>query len=206
MASFNPSQQVEYTRDIDRCHFGTSPTLEIVRRGFGRRTAESWLQIQLNNLSDFAGCRDKLSTGQVQEMAGMIMATYPHFKLTEFMLFFQRFKRCDYGRFYGSVDPMVIMQSLAMFSIERSRAIREHNERKESQRKEADDREDSLLRQRYAARVPEAFTPQAPLSFLQYRLLGYDRMTDEELAAELAAIGRGDKTIPTAVSEMLRSA
>ena len=36
-------------------------------------------------------------------------------KLPELMLFFQQFKAGKYGRFYGSVDPMVITTALQEF-------------------------------------------------------------------------------------------
>lgn len=39
------------------------------------------------------------------------------------MLFFNRFKQGKYGRFYGTVDPLVIMTALQEFLRERSDAI-----------------------------------------------------------------------------------
>lgn len=42
------------------------------------------------------------------ELARTIILGYGGFKLTEFMVFFQRFKQGLYGTFYGVFDPMVI--------------------------------------------------------------------------------------------------
>ena len=39
------------------------------------------------------------------------------------MLFFSRFKQGKYGRFYGSVDPLIIMSALIDFVRERNDAI-----------------------------------------------------------------------------------
>ena len=39
------------------------------------------------------------------------------------MLFFSRFKQGRYGRFYGSVDPLIIMSALIDFVRERNDAI-----------------------------------------------------------------------------------
>lgn len=195
--------QADYCRDIERVHFGKAPALHTVATAYGRVAAEVWMIAHLNNLSLFAGCKGKLSAEQVDEMARIILDTYGHYKLTEFMLFFQRFKQCRYGRFYGAVDPMVIMGALAEFNAERHHAHIVHEGEERRRRAEADRRADEELRLRYAARVPGAFGPKAALSFLQYRLMGYDTMTDEALAAELDEITSGRKSIPADVAEML---
>lgn len=40
-------------------------------------------------------------------------------KVTELLIFFYRFKTGRYGHFYGSVDPMVVMEALGIFLKER---------------------------------------------------------------------------------------
>lgn len=203
LTEFNPATQVIYCRDIEKCFFGKAPSIALVEKAYGRRTAMSWMEIQLNNLSEFAGCKEKLTTAQIAETAAMILDGYPHYKLTEFMLFFQRFKRCEYGKFYGAVDPMVILQALATFSEQRIRAIEERNQAERDEQKREQDKADQELRQRYTDRVPGAWTKEAALDFLQYRLMGYDTMTDEQLAAEIADLKSGKKTIPQNVRQIL---
>ncbi len=204
LAEFTPDTQVIYCRDVDKCHFGKAPTIRLVEKAYGRKTAMSWMEIQLYNLSEFAGCKEKLSPTQIAETAAMILDGYPCYKLTEFMLFFQRFKRCEYGKFYGAVDPMVILQALSTFSEERVLAItkRQQAEQKEKQKKQ--DAELDEIRERYRRRVPDAFTDKAPIDFLQYRLMGFDCMDDERLAKELETIVSGEKKLPTDVMEMIR--
>lgn len=196
LSEFNPSKQVQYTRHIDRCYFGTAPSLGLIQRAYGRDTAESWLIIQLNNLSEFAGCREKLKEHQITELAEMIMEEYGYYKLTEFMLFFQNFKRGEYGKFYGAVDPMVIMQALKDFHTERWYAYEQRERKQDEERKARELREFNELKARYERRVPGAFTETAPLTFGQYRLMGYDTMDDQTLAQEIEALCNGTKKIP----------
>lgn len=189
--------QVQYCRDVQRCYFGKAPSIALIGSAYGRNTAEGWLEIQLENLSEFAGCKEKMNPAQISEMAAMIMEDYSHYKLTEFMLFFQKFKRCEYGKFYGAVDPMVIMQALRQFNDERNFMYdrKASEERRAAER--AEDEERRKLVERYRARVPDAFTEKALIDFGQYRSMGYDRMTDEELEQELELVRTGKKKIPT---------
>lgn len=203
LSKFNPGMQTRYCRDLERAYFGKAPTLAMLSEAWGRNAAEAWMEIQLNDLSEFAGCKEKLGRRQIADLAVMIIEGYPHFKLTEFMHFFQRFKRCDYGKFYGAVDPMVILQALATFAEDRRR-IFDDRRRAEERAKEAEARRaNEQLKARYKARVPGAFTDKAAISFLQYRLMGYDGMTDAELTTEIEALTSGAKTIPADAQQIL---
>lgn len=197
--------QIQYCRDIERVHFGKAPRIGAMVAAYGRNTAESWMICQLNDLSLFAGCKEKLTPRQIEETAAMMVESYPHYNLTEFMLFFQRFKRCQYGRFYGAVDPMIIMAALNDFNDERRHEyIKRENEERQRERAAAD-AEHEALRQRYMKRVPNAFTGFAVINFLQYRLLGYDSMPDEQLNEEIKDLQEGRKLIPVKVTEMLNT-
>ncbi|MBP3299736.1 MAG: hypothetical protein J6L73_08695 [Muribaculaceae bacterium] len=203
---FNPQMQVQYCRDVDRVHFGLAPKIGHLAEAFGANSAETWLEVQLADLSEFAGCKEKLSINQIREMAQMIIQHYPYYNLAEFMLFFQRFKQCRYGRFYGSVDPMLILQALGDFNRERARAFDARRQQQQEQRRALEQRGLSELQQRYKERVPGAFTEQAPLTFLQYRLMGYDSMPAEQLEHELAELATGRKTLPTDLTDILEAA
>ncbi len=203
LSEYNPSLQVKYCRDVERVFTGKAPTALTVSKAFGRNTIESWLSIQLNDLSEFAGCKEKLSQRQIDELAQMITESYPHFKLTEFMLFFQRFKLCEYGKFYGAVDPMVIMQALRTFSEQRAEFYAKKEQRERARKAIEEDRLAKKIRQRYSERIPNAFTKDAPMSFLQYRLMGYDSLTDEELVQEIIALRSGEKTIPEEAEDIV---
>ena len=200
---YNAKMQVQYCRDVRRCHLGKAPSIGLVANGYGRNIAESWLELQLEDLSNFAGCKEKLDYDQRLELARMMIESYPYYKLTEFMLFFQRFKRCQYGRFYGAVDPMIIFQALQDFAEERNRELTKAEQEKRDAEKAEADRQHELLRQRYMSRVPDAFTPQAAINFLQYKLMGYDSMTDDQLKQECEEITSGAKTLPEEPIQMI---
>jgi hypothetical protein len=112
---FNPDKQVEYAENELRCFSGTAPVLYRVSKTYGRNIAENWLEIQLYDLSEYSGCKDKFDTKQVEQVAKVILLNYGYLKVTEFMVFFQKFKAGNYGKFYGSVDGLVITSALHEF-------------------------------------------------------------------------------------------
>lgn len=70
------------------------------------------------------------------ELARTIILGYGRFKLTEFMVFFQRFKQGLYGTFYGVFDPMVITRSLREFIADREKLLRFYEDKKRKEEKE----------------------------------------------------------------------
>lgn len=126
LKTFNPSEQARFCATParrERCVIGTAPTLEQLSETYGNGASEAWLVPQLLNLSEFCGCKGKLSREQIEETARMIASDNPHRKVTELMLFFFWFKQGRYGKFYGSVDPMVIMEALNEFVLHDINAI-----------------------------------------------------------------------------------
>lgn len=202
LAAFNPSAQTALCRDQELAFTGKAPSLVVVANAYGNNVAETWLEIQLEDLSEFAGCKEKLSPAKLSELAQMILESHGHYRLTEFMLFFQRFKRGAYGKFYGAVDPMVILQALSDFDEERADAHRHYETRHRREQKEAEDRAAREIHDRYLQRVP-AGTENAALTFLQYRLLGYDTLSDADFAREIDDLCSGRKEIPSDVVSIL---
>lgn len=132
---FNPDQQGLCTVDERRTYCGTAPVLSVVRAAYGRGTAKSWLCIQFNDLGEFAGVRDKMTTTQLNQLADVILNQWYYLKVTEIMLFLQQFKAGRYGRFYGAVDAMAITEALGKFCAERTTIIaRLDSEERESAR------------------------------------------------------------------------
>lgn len=114
---------------------------------YGPATAAMWLVPELFNLAEFSGVKTKWSDAALEECANLIVEEYHEMKISEMMLFFHRFKLCRYGRFYGAVDPLVIMSGLREFAGERAEAYKRHEEqeyalRMEEQRKNAISYED----------------------------------------------------------------
>lgn len=73
---------------------------------------------------------------EYEEIARIIISGYGDFKLTEFMVFFQRFKKGLYGTFYGVFDPMVITRSLREFRADREKLLRFYEDKKRQEEKE----------------------------------------------------------------------
>lgn len=138
LVTFNPDLQRKVCAHTDVCFFGGAPTLGLLNTTYGEQTAAMWLVPQLYNLSEFCGCRDKMTDNQLKECASVIATEFSYLSVTELMLFFHRFKSGRYGRFYGSVDPLVITTSLRDFLKERALAYSKH-EQEERERLRAEE-------------------------------------------------------------------
>ena len=126
---------MELCQHEEACFFGDFPTLSTIRKGYGSNAAVTWLIPQLFDLSEYCGCKGKISEEQMQQCATVIATTYHYLTVSELMLFFFRFKAARYGRFYGSVDPLVITSALREFVKERNMEYHRH-EQEERERKE----------------------------------------------------------------------
>lgn len=126
LSKYNPDFLQKERLSIDDCHFGDYPTLAELDKQFNGRFSAAWLMAHLHDLSEYCGCRDKLAGQPLRQCASIIASEYYYLKVTELMLFFNRFKLGRYGRFYGSVDPLVITTSLQTFVDERLVALRKH--------------------------------------------------------------------------------
>lgn len=158
LTDFNPMAQIQAAKNPERAFFGTAPSLALLKHTYGENTPAMWVIPQLFDLCEFTGVK-KMDEQQAEYLAEIISLEYGYLKVTELMVFFYRFKLGRYGRFYGSVDPMVILTALKEFLKERDQEI---------VRKEAEDREKEL-----AEHSKNAITPQ------EYcRRKGYPEMTD----------------------------
>lgn len=135
LTAYNPSYQKVVCGNTNECYFGDYPTLSTLKAGYGDNAPVMWLIPQLYNLSEFCGCKEKLQGTPLEECASVIATEFHYLKVTELMLFFHRFKSGRYGRFYGSVDPLVITTSLRDFLKER---IRAYDEREKAEKEKAD--------------------------------------------------------------------
>lgn len=118
----NPQTQASFALKPQKAVMGDYPTLTDICIAYGKTFAEQWLYPQITDLSVFTGAKN-LDKEQVRSLASVIAAEYRYLKVTELLLFFHRFKAGHYGRFYGSVDPMVITCALKDFIKERNTII-----------------------------------------------------------------------------------
>lgn len=136
LKTFNPDYQRKICDSQDLCFFGDYPTITDTRLAYGKNAPVMWLVPQLYNLSEYCGCRDKLQGKPLEECAFVISTEFRYLKISELMLFFYRFKTGRYGRFYGSVDPLIITESLRKFCEERWYAYERAAEQRRQQEAE----------------------------------------------------------------------
>lgn len=137
MLTFTCDHEREYCRHAERCVLGKAPTLNQVNAAYGSNTSTAWLVPLLYDVSEFCGCKDKLTKRQLEELAYIITVGYGYLKVTEVMLYCWWFKSGRYGRFYGSVDPMVITTTLRDFIRDRNALIvREEGETEAARQEE----------------------------------------------------------------------
>lgn len=146
-----PSIQTKVCQDEGNCYFGDFPTLGMLNEVYGKNTATAWAIPQLTDLSEYCGVKEKFSTNQLMQCAEIIAADYYYLKVSELLLFFAKFKRCAYGRFYGSVDPLVIAEALKEFCRERNVAYY-GKEQAERQKQMEESRRDSCSWEEYTKR------------------------------------------------------
>lgn len=120
LLTVTPAQQSVLHKNIHDCYFGCYPTLEELNATYSSKTAQAWLVPQLVDLSEYCGVKEKFTTNQLSQCSDIIASDYSYLKVSEIMLFLARFKRCCYGRFYGSVDPLVVIEALKEFCRERN--------------------------------------------------------------------------------------
>lgn len=119
LQTFSPDLQLFAAKQPERAYFGTAPRLETVAAGYGEEVAIVWICVEVENLNNFAGVKEKMPVGRQKELARVILAEYPRLKTSELLLFFHRIKSGRYGRFYGMVDALFITSALVQFMDER---------------------------------------------------------------------------------------
>lgn len=137
LVTMNPDTQIYAARHQDRAFFGDAPTLATLKAAYGPNTPTMWLLPQILDLVIYCNSKGTLNNRQAQFLADAIANDYYYLKVSEFLLFFYRFKLGNYGNFYGVVDPMLVTVALEKFVKERNEAIR----RQEQQEAEAESRE-----------------------------------------------------------------
>lgn len=134
--AFAPGSQQIYALSAERAFGDPCPRLADFRRLYNI-SAAVWLIPQLNIIDELCGARGKMNERQFSRTAYEIAARYHYLKLSEVMRFVARFCDGDYGRFYGSIDPQLILTALAAFMRERAAYIAESERTRERRELEA---------------------------------------------------------------------
>lgn len=118
------------------CYFGDYPALSELDVKIGDRFSAAWLMAQLHDLSEYCGCKDKLEGHALRQCASIMATDFNYLKVTEVLLFLHRFKSGRYGRFFGSIDPIVITSSMREFLGERLYAMRHRQQLQDEQERQ----------------------------------------------------------------------
>ena len=122
LVKVNPDTQISFAEKPQAAILGDYPTLRDTDAAYGKNFSVEWLAVQVADLALYTGAKN-LTLGQQLGVARVIATEYKYLKVTELLLFFYRFKTGRYGRFYGTVDPMVITCALREFIKERNNMI-----------------------------------------------------------------------------------
>lgn len=163
LETFNPSLQVAVGQYPERAFFGKAPTLGVVKQAYGPNAPTMWLMAQLYDLCEYTGAK-KMDVQQATMLAEVIAQQYGYLKVSELLLFFLRFKAGNYGRFYGTVDPMVITAAIREFLKERDWACAQHEQQLKQQEQLEDEKIPRMSWQEYAAM--HGITTPNPLEIL----------------------------------------
>lgn len=177
LSIFTPAKQYAYTKDLRRVFMGDAPSLGVISKAWGENITEAWLELHLIDLGEFSGVKDKLSTSQLDSISQVIMATWGYYKVSEMMLFFLQFKSGKYGKFYGSVDSMVITEALRKFDKERCQIIDRYNREEEERQKKLQEEAADIARAKWREHVRRCCLPISDYFKISKR---YD-LTPEEM-------------------------
>ena len=144
----SPSTQTGFAAHPDNAIMGDYPTLTDLKQAYGKNFAAIWLVAQIDNLTLFTGAKN-ITEQQHEELAKIIAAEYGYLKVTELLLFFHRFKAGHYGRFYGTVDPMVITCALKDFIKERNTFIDQFEREANDLKRELDKKVPTMSHEEY---------------------------------------------------------
>lgn len=149
LAAFAPDKQAVCAKFPEACVLRDCPTLVDVRNMYGRDAAELWLAIEVRDLNEYGGAAGKATTFEIDECARTLYAQYYHLKLSELLLFFAKLKGGAYGKFYGTVDLMMIGGALQKFLIYRNDLISRAEEKARAAKTIKEDRTGCCTREAY---------------------------------------------------------
>lgn len=119
----------------------------MIGEAYGGKVAVSWLYSQICNLSEYSNNPNKITVEQATELATLFYREYDGYKVTEWMLFFYRFKLGKYeSKFYQSVDPIVIANAFKEFRAAVNPELYRLYEEKEQREKEERKRREQAVK------------------------------------------------------------
>lgn len=140
--AFNPHVQIKCAMHIERSLMGDVPTIRQLLHAYQMEHLQIWVMAHLEDLNEFVGVKNKMTTAQMKELANMVIVKSEYLKASEILLFFHKLKAGDFGGFYGAVDPQKVGEYLNAFKNWRSLELdkiynKNAQEKRERQREES---------------------------------------------------------------------
>lgn len=155
LEAWNPDKVNGIARKTeDECYLADTPTMLELDVQFGSRTSEEWLVCQLTRLNETSGTKRKMDESKLEWTATVLSVNGRHVKASEMLLFFYKLRSQQYGQFYGSVDPDMIIRSFSTFMEQRMDAYARHEQeaywkKLEEERKHAVSHADAINTEEY---------------------------------------------------------
>lgn len=111
------SKNGEFARNPEAIIRGNlAPTILDANIMYGGVVMEEWFRSQLMFLSEFCGCKDKITPLQLVQLAENLNAEFYYLKITEFMWFFNLVSRAKFGELgYGAFSPIRLQEMVWEF-------------------------------------------------------------------------------------------
>lgn len=113
-----------------------SVSLANIGRTYGKETPIILLQTWVDNLGQFVGVKEKADEYQLRELAELFYQEAFFLKIVEIGLFFNNVKKGKYGKFFGAIDPLLVLTMLSEYLSERTAAYRDIIKQEERSRRE----------------------------------------------------------------------
>lgn len=98
------------------------PVLAEIRAAYGQEKAWLCVYSHIVAINEFSK-KAKMDDYQKRVLARLFVKRFYYFNLAEVNLFFERLESGVYGKFYGAIDPIDIMEKAGTFEQERNREI-----------------------------------------------------------------------------------
>lgn len=112
LQGFAPDKFYIMALDETRVHIGKGPNLLQVWQELGIEPITELIGTYVQNLCDFTGARNSLTSAQIADLACTILCEFKYLKVAELGLFFHKFKAGHFGKIYKELYTMDITTNL----------------------------------------------------------------------------------------------
>lgn len=107
--SYDPQKLMKVRDDklaiLDESH----PLLLVLGKAYGNNSVIIWLMQVISVFNEYSGKREKMDDWQIESLARNIAKDFGWLKVSEIMLFFNKYANGCYGPIYAAIDPTDIM-------------------------------------------------------------------------------------------------